>query len=49
MFNTEKRKLADTLLEKEFYKFLNNCMFAKTIEFVRRDTNLFGKYRKKML
>ncbi|VDI33606.1 Hypothetical predicted protein [Mytilus galloprovincialis] len=39
-FNSQKRKEANNVFEKEFYKLMNNSVFGKTMEDIRRHRNV---------
>jgi hypothetical protein len=40
VFNTEKRKLARNDFEKDFFKLLNNSVFGKTLENIRKHVSV---------
>ena len=47
--NTDLRKSASNTFEKVFFKLMNNSVFAKTIETIRKRQNVFLIDNQKML
>ena len=39
-FNTEKRTIAKSSFEKEFFKLMNNSVFSNTMENLRKRSNI---------